>query len=261
VEKLDNLTVLITTFNEEANIRECLESASFAKKIFVVDSFSTDRTTEIAREYTDWVVTHEYVTPAIQKNWALPHVDTEWVFILDADERISPELARRIREVLAAPTHDGYDIRRRSYFFGRLINHCGWNRDRVLRLFRTKKGRYPDVHVHEAIQLDGTIARIDEPLYHHTYHSLEQYFGKFERYTTWAALDLSAKGGRASWWKLFFKPLARFLRQYVFQAGFLDGREGLVLCRLSAMSVFTKYAKLWELQRGKADGSADKNEE
>ena len=249
MKKLANLTVLVTTFNEEANIRRCLESVPFAGKIFVVDSFSTDKTIEIAKEFTDWVVRHEYVTPAKQKNWALPQVDTEWVFIIDADEVVSPELAARVPELIAGRGVDGYDVRRRTYFFGRLIKHCGWNRDRVMRLFRTEKGSYPDVHVHESVDLDGTVARVAEPMYHYTYASFEEYFEKFERYTTWAALDLAAKGKKAGWWKIYFKPLARFARQYFLQAGFLDGREGLILCRLSAFSVFTKYARLWAMRK------------
>lgn len=255
--KIENLTALVTTFNEEANLQDCLESISFAGKIMVVDSFSTDHTKKIAARYTEWILEHEYVTPARQKNWALPQVDTEWVLIIDADERVSPELEERIRRELESPRADGYDIKRKSFFFGRLIKYCGWQRDYVMRLFRTAKGRYPDIHVHEAIELDGKVVRLKEPLYHHTYHSFEQYFEKFERYTTWAALDLEARGKRSTRWKMFVKPIGRFLRQYFFQFGFLDGSEGLVLCRLAAMSVFTKYAKLWELQRKKGRSPRD----
>lgn len=257
---IDGLTVLVTTFNEEVNVRDCLQSASFAGEIMVVDSNSTDRTVEIAKEFTGNIIQHEYVTPAKQKNWALPKVKTDWVFILDADERISEELAAKVRKLIEDPTHDGYSIRRRSYFFGRMINHCGWQHDYVLRLFKVGKGRYDDHrHVHESIILDGTCGRIAEPLIHHTYTSFEQYFEKFNRYTTWAALDLKTKGKRASWWNLHVKPKLRFFRQYILNGGFLDGRHGYLLCKTSEMSVLFKYAKLWDLEKKeKADSSGGK---
>lgn len=256
MEKIKDLTVLVTTLNEERNIRDCLRSVPFAGSIFVVDSGSTDNTVSAAREFTSRVVAHPYEYPARQKNWALKQIETEWVLILDADERVSPELAARMPSLVADVAADGFDIKRRSYFFGKIINHCGWDRDYVLRLFRTRKGLYPDIRVHEAIQIQGLVRRVNEPIYHHTYNSFEQYREKSERYTTWAAQDLYDRGAKASWWKIRFKPCARFFRQYFLQAGFLDGREGFILCRLSAHSVFMKYAKLWEMNK-KAPAAAD----
>ena len=133
----ETITVIVPTFNEEENIRECLESVRWADDIFVVDSYSTDSTLEIAREFTDHIVQHEYVNSATQKNWALQFVQTDWVMVCDADERVSPELADRVRRILADGTdYDGFYIRRLTVFFGKLIRHCGWHKDYLVRLWR-----------------------------------------------------------------------------------------------------------------------------
>ncbi|TET38196.1 MAG: glycosyltransferase family 2 protein [Planctomycetota bacterium] len=246
-----DLTVLIPTFNEEENIRECLESVSWAPKIFIVDSFSTDRTLDIAGEFTDNIVRHEYVNSAAQKNWALDKIDTEWVLIVDSDERVTPGLREEILSTLASPRHDGYHIRRVNHFLGRRIRHCGWQRDRVLRLFRTSRGRYENKAVHAEVQLNGTAGRLKEPLIHYPYRTLSQSFEKMSRYTTWAAQDLAGAGVKPTRLKMLAKPAARFFRQYVLEGGYLDGVPGLILSTFSAVGVFAKYAKLWE-QNGKS---------
>jgi len=242
-----NLKVLITTKNEEDNLPACLTSAAFASEIWVVDSFSTDRTIEIAREYTDRVVEHPYVNSATQKNWAIPQATHEWVLVVDADERVTPELRQAILEVLERDGggYDGFSIPRRNYFFGKQIRHCGWETDRVIRLFRRDRSRYQDRAVHADIVLDGKLGRLDAPFEHYTYRTMDQYFEKFHRYTRWAAQDLQRHGKRPSWRNLFLRPMFRFFKMFVIRRGFLDGKHGLVLCTLAAMSVFTKYARLW----------------
>lgn len=241
------LSVLVPTRNEEANLRACLESLQWAEEIVVVDSGSGDGTLPIARELAHRVLQHEYVNPAAQKNWALPQLKHRWVLVVDADERVPPELRAEIERVLADPARaDGYWIRRRNYFLGRPIRGAGWQRDKVLRLFDRTKGAYGARHVHEEVEIRGRVGALRARFTHYTYRSLDQYFEKFGRYTRWSALDLKERGKRASFGRLLFRPWLRFLRMYVLEGGFREGRHGLVLCSLAAFSVFTKYARRWE---------------
>ena len=250
----ETITVIVPTFNEADNIRECLASVRWADDIFVVDSHSTDETVEIAREFTDHIVQHEYVNSATQKNWALGFVKTDWVMVCDADERVSPELAARVQDILANGTrYDGFYIRRLTVFFGKLIRHCGWHKDYLVRLWRVGKGRYEDLEVHADVVVEGPVGRLEEPFYHNTYRDLAHYLEKFGRYTTWAANDLYKRGRRPTWVNLTLRPLWRFFRMFVLRHGFLDGKHGLVLCGLAAFSVFMKYAKLWERYRLEAE--------
>ncbi len=247
----NDLTVLVLVPNAGDRLPRCLKSVSWADDIFcVVDTRVTDGSDAVARQYTDHVVYHEYENAAAQRNWALPQVQTEWTLVLDADEWVSPELARRIQAIIADPSsRDGYEIRRLSWFFGRLIRHCGWHRDYNLRLFRTRKGRYLDRRVHSRVVVDGTVGVLHEVMYHDTYRSFEEYLATCQRFTTWGAQDAFDRGKRARWWDLSLRPALRFIKMYVLRRGFLDGYHGLVLCGLSAFSVFLKYAKLWNLER------------
>ncbi|MBI5117373.1 glycosyltransferase family 2 protein [Candidatus Poribacteria bacterium] len=242
------LTILIPAYNEEGNIRECLDSVKWADEIFVVDSFSTDRTLEICREYTDRIAQHEYVNSAAQKNWAIPQATHKWVMIVDSDERVSERLRQSICRVLENPKDfDGFFVQRQSFFLGKPIMHGGWEKDYVLRLFNKERGRYQDRQVHACIEVEGKRGYLDGPLYHYTYRNLDQYFEKFLRYTKWAAGDLKSGERSPSWTNLSIRPCMRFLKMYVMRLGFLDGKHGLVLSMLAAFSVFTKYARLWEM--------------
>jgi glycosyltransferase involved in cell wall biosynthesis len=251
------LSILIPTFNEEHNIGDCLESVKWADEIFVVDSFSQDRTLDICREYTERIVQHEYVNSATQKNWAIPQTTYEWVMIVDADERVSPQLKDSIEKALENPQdYSGFYVKRESFFLDKLIEHGGWERDQVLRLFNKKRGRYQDREVHACIELDGNEGYLEGPLYHYTYRNLDQYFEKFDRYTRWAAGDLKAAGRHATWTNLALRPFMRFLKMSVLRLSFLDGTHGLVLSMLAAYSVFMKYARLWEKELQEDPGKA-----
>lgn len=245
------LTVLMPTFNEENNIKECLESVKWADDIMVVDSFSTDKTLEIARQYTDNILQHEYINSATQKNWAIPQAKNEWVLIVDSDERVTPELRDEILAVLEkdGDGFDGFYIYRINHFKGKRINHCGWDKDDVLRLFRRDKGKYIDRQVHADIILDGKSSHLKAKFLHYTFISFEQYFKKFNKYTAWAAGDRAKKTKQVRWYHVTLRPAFRFFKQYIINLGFLDGIEGLIICMLSAFSVFMKYAKLWEMQK------------
>lgn len=246
----EKLSVLVPTYNEEANLRACLEGLTWAAELVVVDSFSTDRTVELAREHATSVLEHEYVNSATQKNWALPQLTHEWVLIVDADERVTPELRDEIQRVLADPARlDGYHIHRQNHFLGKKVRYCGWQNDKVLRLFRKSKGRYQDREVHADIELDGRAGVLTNKLLHYTFTSFDQYLRKHDYMTTWAAGDRAKTTPRVRWRHLALRPAWRFFRQYLLKRGILDGLTGLVLCTLAAYSVFLKYAKLWERQQ------------
>ena len=243
----ESLSVLVPTKNEEPNIRAVLESVRFAEEVVVVDSGSTDGTLTIARSMANRVLEHEYVNSAAQKNWAIPQLTHRWILIVDADERVTPELRAEIERVLADPARlDGYWIYRDNYFLGQPIRAAGWQRDKVLRLFDRTKGAYEPLHVHAEVEVRGRVGALRNRLVHHTYRSLDQYFEKFQRYTRWSAEDLEARGARASGMRLLARPWLRFFRMYVLEGGFREGRAGIVLCMLAAFSVFTKYARRWE---------------
>lgn len=247
-----SISVLIPAGNEAHNMPECLASVAWADEVFVVDSFSRDGTVAIAEAAGARVVQHEYVNSATQKNWAIPQAEHGWVLIVDADERVTPELRDEILDVLRrdaagdAQVCDGYRIARMNHFLGRRVRFCGWQNDTVLRLFRRDKGRYQDREVHADIVLDGAVGRLRHRLLHYTFASFDQYMRKFDRYTSWAAGDRDRRTARVTWRHLALRPVGRFLKQYVLKLGFLDGKVGLILCALASFSVFMKYAKLYE---------------
>ncbi len=253
------LSVIIPAFNEEVNIGECLRCVSWADEIVVVDSFSTDRTVEICRELGATVIQHEYVNSASQKNWILPRVSNDWVLIVDADERVTESLGEEIRDLLErGPECDGYWVRRKNRFFGKVIRFCGWQRDKVLRLFNRELGRYEEKHVHAEVSVRGRTGLLKGHLVHDSYRSFSSYLAKLDRYTDWGAQDVAKKESPHVVARLVFRPPARFLRMYVIQLGFLDGLEGFILCVLASTSVFIKYAKLWRalrVSRNRSEGS------
>ena len=252
--ELKRISLIVTTLNEEENLGRCLESARGVGEVIVVDSMSTDTTLRIAGEYGARVFTREFVSNADQKNWALEKATLEWILILDADEYLSARLREEIAEAIMSARVNGFWIYRRNEFLGKTIRHCGWDRDRVLRLFRRGRGRYPERAVHERLDLEGEAGRLRERLEHIPYRDLEDYMDRLKSYSRKGALELRRNGRR--WFPgLVVRPCARFLRMYLLQLGFLDGRAGLMLCYLAAVSVFFKYAWLKELSRGSPEES------
>ncbi len=243
------ISILIPTHNEENNIRDCLESLKWADEIVIVDSYSTDNTLKIAREFTNKILQHEYINSASQKNWAIPQLSNEWIMIVDSDERVTPELRDEILNILTNGTnYNGFYIYRKNHFLGKPIRFCGWNKDKCLRLFKKGKGKYQDREVHADIIIDGKIGYLKNRLLHYTFSDFDQYLKKWDRYTSWAANDRGKKTKKVHWYHLTLRPLWRFIKQYIFKLGFLDGKEGYIICKLAAVSVFMKYAKLWEKQ-------------
>ena len=241
------LSVVITTYNEEVNIADCIESVLWADEILVVDSFSTDRTVEIAGEFPVEVVQRKYYGSAAQKNWSLDRVSHDWVLILDADERVTEGLADEIRNILSKqPKFNGFYIRRENVMLDRKIRHSGWSTDKVIRLFHSAKGRYPNRRVHADVDIEGTIPTLKEPLTHYTYRHFTQYFEKLLNYAEWGAAQGFREGRRAGFLEIGGRPLWRFFRTYVLQMGALDGLHGLAVCGLQSVGVFLKYLRLWE---------------
>lgn len=249
-EKLD-ISVVIITYNEEKNIRRCLEHVGWAREIIVVDSHSTDKTVEIAQEYTDKVLLHPFEGYVKQKNYALDRATLDWVFSVDADEVVTPELWERIREIWSQEkeAYDGFTVNRLSRFSGKWIRRCGWYPDKKLRLFRRGKGRWTGDDLHEKVRVEGEVRDLNENLLHYTYENLSDNLEKIQRYSTIFAQAQYKKERRASCIDLLVRPVAKFCKAYILKRGFLDGHHGFILSSIAAYYVFLKYAKLWELQR------------
>ena len=247
---MSGLSVIVITRNEEMNLPRCLLSVEFADEIVVVDSGSSDRTVEIAREHGARVFSKAWEGYGKSKQHGLDRARGDWILSIDADEVVQPELAMEIRTAIAGRSqYAGYFIPRKTEFLGRWIMHSGWYPDPVLRLFRRDSGRFSEDAVHESVVLQGSAGRLDHDLLHYSYPSLENYFDKFNRYTSIAAREAYERGRRAGVYDLVVRPAAKFIKQYVIKRGFLDGIEGLILAVLSSCYVMVKYAKLWHLAR------------
>lgn len=241
------ISVVVTTFNEEVNIVDCLKSVLWADEILLVDSLSTDKTIELAEQFPVKILARQYFGSAAQKNWSLDRVSNDWVLILDADERVPEKLAREILTILAdGPQANGYYIRRENIVLGKKIRHSGWSTDKVIRLFHRAHGRYPNRRVHADVDIQGPLPVLKSPLVHYTLRSLKQYFEKFLNYAEWGAAQGYREGRKAGYLEIGGRTLWRFVRTYIIQRGFLDGIHGLVVCGLQAFGVFLKYAQLWE---------------
>jgi glycosyltransferase involved in cell wall biosynthesis len=246
--RLDGISVIVTTFNEAFHVRRCLDSARGFGEVIVVDSFSGDDTVALARPLASVIYRRPYRSPPDQKNWAVARARNDWVLVLDADEALDDALRAEI-ESLEPGSYAGFWIRRRSDYLGRTIRGCGWQRDRVLRLYDRRRGHYPDAWVHEEVALEGAAGRLRARLRHTPYRDVEHHLRKIDDYTTRGARQFVEKAGRYPLLKTLTHPPFRFLRMYVLQRGFADGYAGLVLCLLSSYSVFLKYAKAWERKR------------
>jgi glycosyltransferase involved in cell wall biosynthesis len=242
------ISVIVTARNEAANLPRCLQSVHGFGEIIVVDSFSGDETVNIARLCRATVFQRPYRSPSDQKNWATARARNDWVLILDADEWLDESLRAEI-EALAPGDIVGFWIHRRSEYLGRAIRGCGWQRDKVLRLYDRRRGHYPEAHVHEEVVLDGRAGRLRARLGHRPYRDIAHHVEKIDDYTARGARQAVERGLPAPWLHLCLHPPFRFLRMYVLQLGVFDGYPGLVLCLLSSAGVFLKYARAWELKR------------
>jgi len=251
-----SISAVVTTFNEAHNIGDCLESLLWCDEIIVVDSFSADKTLEIASSYGKVkFLQRQYMGSASQKNWAMDQCRGEWILIFDADERCTPELQAEIQELLhRGPECEAYTIKRRVFFMDRVIRFSGWQHDRVVRLVRRGSGRYPNRRVHADMQTRGSAGVLRNPMLHFMIESFEQYLPRIVRYGFWGAAQGWKQNRQAGLFQVFIRPIWRFMRMYVFQLGFLDGMAGLVFCMLQAFGTYLKWGILWEWRANAARG-------
>ncbi|HEY9281413.1 MAG TPA: glycosyltransferase family 2 protein [Eoetvoesiella sp.] len=239
------LSVIIITKNESRHIAQCIDSVAFADEIIVVDSGSTDNTCEIAAAKGAKVtITSDWPGFGPQKNRALDLATQEWVLSIDADERVTPELAIAIQQVLKQPAADGYKIARLSNFCGRWIRHSGWWPDHVLRLFKRGTARFTDAVVHESVRPAGAVAVLNEHFLHYPYADMEALLGKVNRYSSDAAKSMHDKGKKTSVFGVIGHSVWTFIRIYFIRRGFLDGKEGFILAATGAAGSFFRYSKL-----------------
>lgn len=245
-----SLSVIVITKNEAAHIGACLDSVAFADEIIVVDSGSTDDTCEIAASRGALIVcTEDWPGFGQQKNRALDLATKDWVLSIDADERVTSELAQAIQRELTAPGADAYKIARLSNFGGRWIRHSGWWPDHVLRLFRRGTARFKDVAVHESVVPQSPAQVLDGHFLHYPYASLEVFIAKINHYSTEAALLMHQQGRSSSVLGACAHALWTFVRHYLLRRGFLDGWQGFVLAGMAATGSYYRYVKLLLLNR------------
>jgi (heptosyl)LPS beta-1,4-glucosyltransferase len=247
------ISATIITLNEEENIAEALETLAWADEIIVVDSESTDRTVEIALRFTNKVITQKWLGYAAQKNFATEQTTNDWVFNLDADERITPELQRQIETLKQSDHIDAaaFEMPRKVFYLGKWIKHSGWYPDYKIRLYNRTKGRWQGDYVHESVKVDGAVERLNGDILHYTVRNASEHHLRLDRYTTLAAQEAFEKGKRPSFVAMAFAPFATFIKSYLFKRGFLDGYQGFAIACFAAQYVFLKNIKLWELHNGK----------
>jgi len=247
------LTVVVPTLNEGAQIADALDALRRADEVIVADGGSTDGTVAIAREHGATVIERAGETIAAQRNAAIARARNAWVFAIDADERITDALWEELGDVVAAPAHPVYRVRRRSFFLGRERRRGRWGRDWQARLF-TRERRFLPERVHERLERVPDAGKLRASLRHVPYRDLQHHLEKMIVYARWGAEQLHARGRRATLSALFFRPLWRFVRDYFFYASWLDGAFGFLTSVLTAYSCFLKYAYLWELHHESAAG-------
>ncbi len=244
------ISAIVVCFNEEDRIEGCLESLRWCDEIVVVDSFSTDRTPDICRRYTDRFIQRAWAGYRDQKAFAHSQATQEWVLLVDSDERVTPALRDEIQTALARDggVYAGYAVPRLVHYLARWWRRGGWYPDYDVRLFKRERATWGGSDPHEKIFVDGKVRRLENPLYHFSYRNIDDHIQRINRFTSISSRELRKEGGR---WRLsdaVLRPPARFFRSYVLQRGFMEGFAGLYVAVTAAVYVFLKYAKLWELE-------------
>jgi len=247
---MPKLSVTVITKNEAADIGDALASVAWADEIVVVDSHSTDDTVAIARRYTDRVIARDWPGYGNQKNYAASIASNDWILSLDADERVTPELAAEIRRVLAgSPAESGFRIPRVTWHLGRWIRTTDWYPDPQLRLYDRRSAEWTGRLVHESVKARGAVGRLHAELLHYAYRDIADHLETIDRYTTYAACQMFEEGRRAGLIQIAGHPPLAFLRNYIARGGVRDGAVGLIISALNSYYVFLKFAKLWELEK------------
>jgi glycosyltransferase involved in cell wall biosynthesis len=248
------LTVTIITYNEEKNIGRCISSVqSIADEILVVDSFSTDKTESICKEFGIRFVQNPFIGHIEQKNLALDLATHDYVLSLDADEALSPQLLAEIKKVKENFIFEGYRFNRLTNYSGQWIYHCGWYPDTKLRLVKKTKAKWLGTNPHDILTMNESLSSTFLPgdLYHYSYDSITSHVTQTNKFTTIAARAAFKKGVKSSLFKIISRPILKFVRDYFFKLGFLDGRYGFIICYINSISALLKYSKIYELEKGR----------
>jgi (heptosyl)LPS beta-1,4-glucosyltransferase len=246
------ISAVVHTRNEASNIEACLASLKFADEIVVVDNESSDRTVALARQAGAQIrfFKGDYGYPEPARAYGLTQLSGEWIFILDADERATPELGAELTRLAQDPQAlDGYLVPIKNFHFGRWLKRGGLYPDWHLRFFRRGRGHYPETGIHRGVRVEGTLGRVTEPILHYSYRHLEHYFEKFNRYTSAEAARLREQGHQPTGYDLILKPWHRFIKAYGFRGGFRDGLPGFLFHVFSAAYIFVSELKTWDAYR------------
>jgi len=249
---MPNLSVVIITLNEEKNIGRCIDSAyGIADEVIVIDSFSTDRTEEIAKDKGAIVIKNKFVDYIDQHEFADKHATHDLILSIDADEVISNELRNSIQKVKKYWKHDGYSMNRMTNYCGKWIHHSGWYPDIKLRLYDRRKGKWTGQKIHERFALfeGGTKGHLKGDLLHYSYYSISQHVAQANKFTDLTAMVSFEQGKKSGLFKIILNPIFKFIRNYFLHFGFLDGYYGYIICRISAHATFLKYTKLRQLYK------------
>lgn len=248
--KRDKISVCITACDEETNIRNCLQSVTWADEIVVIDSFSKDRTPEICREYTDRVYQHEWLGYIGQKNLVKEMAHGPWILFIDADEEVSPALRDQILEEFESGRNrevDGYEFARMVRYMGRWIRHGEWYPDYKMRLFRKDRGICAGKEPHDRITVPGKVCRLTADLFHYTYANIHEQVETLNNFSSITARGKYKSGLPFRWRDLLFRPVYRFFKAWIIKRGCLDGPQGFIIAVCASFGVFIKYAKLMEI--------------
>lgn len=240
------VSAVIVTKDEELNIRDALESVKDFSEIIVIDSFSSDHTVDICKKYTYNVFQEEWEGYAKQKQKGIDRSSLPWVFILDADERVTPELVGEISFSIENKNHNGFYIPRKNFFLGKWIRHGGCWPDYTLRLFKKDMAFMQEREVHEKVIVKGSIGYMKNHIEHYTSRSISEFISKLENYSTLSAKEIGQRDFMPSIFSFTLRPIFTFLKMFFFRKGFLDGKYGLILSILYSYYTFSKYTKIWE---------------
>jgi glycosyltransferase involved in cell wall biosynthesis len=243
------ISVVIITYNEEKRLEPALKSVEdIASEIVVVDSFSSDDTLKIAKEYTKKVFRREWINFSDQKNFGNSQASCPWILSLDADERLSSELQEEILRLRKEePDCSGFSVPRQVFYLGRWIRHSGWYPDRKVRLFRKDKARWEGEYVHEKLVLEGKVQKLNGSIHHLTYRNISDHMARINKFSGLGAQKLYSQKKKCRWYHLAFLPFFRFAKSFFLKAGFLDGYPGLIISVLNGYAIFARYAKLREI--------------
>ena len=251
------ISVIIHTLNEIEQIEDCLRSVEWADEIYLVDSLSTDGTVQRVRETFPRVRVEErqYLGAASTKNYAIDRAAHDWIYVIDADERVTPELRDEILRTMEGPLETwAYSVGRSNFMLGKAVRYSGLQRDRVTRLFHRGHARYPNKRVHADLIVDGPTTALRQRMLHYYIRSFDHMIAKMTRYANWGAAQMFIEGKTTNAWDIFAHTTGKFVRDYILNYGFLDGVRGLISVGMHAYYTFWKYAKLWEFQQLKRLG-------